>query len=256
MQFLKGHATGNDFIILPDPDGTLVLTADDVRWMCDRREGLGADGVLHVAPTTKSAPRWAQSAPWYLDHWNADGSTSPMCGNGLRLQGRYLVAANWAEPGSIQIATPQGVREVDVPATGAVTVQMGEPTFKRAEAALPDRMLIGLGNLHEVTIVERLPETGELVGSDEHNTEYAQVLSSTHLKMRVVERGVGETLSCGSGACAAVAAAARMRHLEETVAVETRGGILHVTQRGGQMVLTGDAVLVAEGHLKENVAKL
>src|SRR3954447_7045445 len=113
MKFVKGHGTGNDFVILPDPDGALALTPELVAALCDRHRGIGADGVLRVVRSAKhpSAADLAAEAEWFMDYWNADGSIAEMCGNGVRVFTRYLVANDLAEPSAdgLPIATRAGV---------------------------------------------------------------------------------------------------------------------------------------------------
>jgi diaminopimelate epimerase len=140
-RFVKGHGTGNDFVLLPDPDGDLDLTPAMVRALCDRRRGVGGDGVLRVvlaaaageplAPADRDADAGVSAVVgpprWFMDYRNADGSLSEMCGNGIRVFARYLVDAGCALPGTLAVATRGGVKVVDVPATGDVTVDMGPP---------------------------------------------------------------------------------------------------------------------------------
>jgi len=120
MRFVKGHGTRNDFVVLPDLDDELRLTDDDVRAICDRRSGIGADGILRVV-------RGSAEAPWFMDYRNADGSVAEMCGNGIRVFGRFLVDAGLAEPGRVLVDTRDGVKKLDVPPAGDVTVGMGAP---------------------------------------------------------------------------------------------------------------------------------
>src|SRR4051812_27424414 len=107
MRFVKGHGTENDFVVLPDPDGALELTEDVVRRLCDRRAGIGADGILRVVPSAKveDGAAFAAEAEWFMDYRNADGSIAEMCGNGVRVYARYLVAYGLVEPGHLRLAT-------------------------------------------------------------------------------------------------------------------------------------------------------
>ena len=109
VNFAKGHGTGNDFVILPDPDGMLPLTPRLVAALCDRRRGLGADGVLRVVRSANHPEAAGQPAEWFMDYWNSDGSHSEMCGNGIRVYARYLVDNGLAAPGELTIATRAGV---------------------------------------------------------------------------------------------------------------------------------------------------
>src|SRR5690349_15167259 len=117
MRFAKGHGTGNDFVILPDPDGVLPLTATLIAALCDRRRGIGGDGILHVVRSAAhpDAEALAGEAEWFMDYWNADGSPAEMCGNGVRVYSRYLVEAGLAKPeGSWLLATRSGLVPVEI----------------------------------------------------------------------------------------------------------------------------------------------
>jgi diaminopimelate epimerase len=111
VRFLKGHGTENDFVLLPDPDGSLVLTKELVRRLCDRRAGIGGDGVLRVVPTAKEpeAAQFVGEAAWFMDYRNADGSVAEMCGNGVRVYARYLVTEGLADEGELRLATRGGI---------------------------------------------------------------------------------------------------------------------------------------------------
>ena len=251
MRFLKGHGTQNDFVLLPDPDGRLELTPGLVRRLCDRRAGIGGDGVLRVVRSA-CEPEADSSAEWFMDYRNADGSTAEMCGNGIRVYARYLVQAGLAEPGALRLGTRGGIKDVDVPAEGPVSVDMGpgvvgEPVdVDGAQATSVD-----MGNPHAVLAVPSVDALGELKTSRlDLNVEYVEDVSATAIRMRVHERGVGETRSCGTGACAAVVATALRTGTPRgtTYDVEVPGGRLAVTWReDGHVVLSGPAVLLAEG---------
>ena len=124
VPFLKGHGTENDFVLLPDPDGSLVVTPGQVRALCDRHAGLGADGVIRIAPSAAGG-----AADFVMDYRNADGSLAEMCGNGARLFARYLVDAGWAPAGKVVFETRGGIRTADVPVAGDVTIEMGPATI-------------------------------------------------------------------------------------------------------------------------------
>jgi diaminopimelate epimerase len=259
LRFLKGHGTENDFVVLPDLDGTLELTPALVARLCDRRAGLGADGVLRVVPSAlePDAAAHADGARWFMDYRNADGSIAEMCGNGVRVYARYLVAAGLAEAGHLRLATRGGVKEVDVePGNGPVSVDMGpakvgEPVDVDGAAAT----FVDMGNPHAVLPVPSVTGLGELTTSRlDLNVEYVEDVTPTAIRMRVHERGVGETRSCGTGACAAVVATTLRTGTPRgtTYDVEVPGGTLAVTWReDGHVVLTGPAVLLAEGTVSE-----
>ena len=255
LRFLKGHGTENDFVVLPDPQGTLELTPELVQRLCDRRAGLGGDGVLRVVPSAlepEAAP-YADEARWFMDYRNADGSVAEMCGNGVRVYARYLVAAGLARPGHLRLATRGGIKEVDLEAgEGPVSVDMGPAVVgDPVDVDGAQATSVDMGNPHAVVPVPSVAALGELKTSRlDLNVEYVEDVSPTAIRMRVHERGVGETRSCGTGACAAVVATSLRTGTPRgtTYDVDVPGGRLAVTWReDGHVVLTGPAVLLAEG---------
>jgi diaminopimelate epimerase len=257
VRFVKGHGTENDFVLLPDPDGTLELSADAVRRVCDRSAGLGADGILRVVPSSlvpDGAPH-ADEARFFMDYRNADGSVAEMCGNGVRVYARYLVRSGLVRPGSLRLATRGGVKHVDVPpGDGAVTVDMG-PAVVGDDIDIDGTKgtAVSMGNPHAVVPVGSVAALGRLdPARKDLNVEYVEQRGPTSLAMRVHERGVGETRSCGTGACAAVVAHSLWTGTERGTAydVEVPGGRLVVTWRpDGHVLLSGPAVLGATGTL-------
>ncbi|GAO11667.1 diaminopimelate epimerase [Streptomyces lydicamycinicus] len=273
LAFLKGHGTENDFVIVPDPDGRLDLPATAVARICDRRAGLGGDGLLRVVRSAAhpEAHDQAGEAEWFMDYRNSDGSIAEMCGNGVRVFARYLLHAGLVEAGDLAIATRAGVRRVHLAKTGDVTVSMG-----RAE--LPDESVVvtlggrswparnvNMGNPHAVTFVEDLAHAGDLLAVPPFspasvypagvNVEFVVDRGPRHVAMRVHERGSGETRSCGTGACAVAVATARRDGLDPaetgtpaTYRVDVLGGSLSITERpDGTVEMTGPAEIVAEG---------
>ena len=253
MRFVKGHGTENDFVVLPDAP---PLDPPTVRALCDRRTGIGADGVLRLE-------RGADG--FVMDYWNADGSVAEMCGNGIRVYARYLVDAGLAEPGTLAIGTRAGVRTVQVPADGDVTVEMGAPAPLAAAPTVGGRpgTAVSMGNPH---VVVELPDLAALDAldltrppevrpplPDGQNVEFVVRRGPRGLAMRVHERGVGETRSCGTGVCAAVVAAVAWADgdgLDEPWTVDVPGGRLSVTWlSAGPVLLSGPAVLVARGEV-------
>ena len=271
LRFAKGHGTENDFVVLPDPDGALVLDAELVRALCDRRAGIGADGVLRVVRVAAEPAATGQPAEWFMDYRNADGSVAEMCGNGIRLFGRYLVDAGLAEPGTLPIATRAGTKTMTVPAEGDVVVDMGPPVFTgESVATLAGQpyagVAVSMGNPHLVCAtatpvagldLSAAPEYDADTFPDGVNVELVNMLADVpagaerHVRMRVHERGVGETRSCGTGACAVGAVALRTAGLDTgTVAVDVQGGRVLVTVTAQTSLLAGPAVVVAQGSLE------
>lgn len=265
MRFAKGHGTENDFVVVPDVDGEIKLDAEQVRALCNRRSGIGADGVLRVVRTAAEpdAAAFVGDAEWFMDYRNSDGSIAEMCGNGTRVFARYLVAAGLAPQGQWPIATRGGLRLITVPVEGDVWVRMGPVTLGRqASAQMAGMTYAGIeasvGNPHLVCIVDTPIDDLELsrpvLNSSEFpdgaNVEFVNVLASGHAKMRVYERGSGETRSCGTGACAvaAVVAARAGDSRPASVSVDVPGGYLKVRLTDDDCELGGPAVLVAEGE--------
>ncbi len=251
MRFLKGHGTENDFVLLPDLDDALDLTADLVRRLCDRRAGIGGDGVLRVVRGSDGL--------WFMDYRNADGSIAEMCGNGVRVYARYLVEAGLESEGHLQLSTRGGTKEVDVK-DDSVLVDMG-PAVVGDEQVLVDGMpatFVDMGNPHAVLHVASVDALGTLdPDRKDLNVEYVEDVGDNHIRMRVHERGVGETRSCGTGACAAVVATVLRLGIPRGTAftVDVPGGRLTVTWReDGHVSLEGPAVIVAEGEWHGGVA--
>jgi diaminopimelate epimerase len=276
---LKGHGTGNDFVLVPDPDAAIELTPAQVRALCDRHSGLGADGVLRVVPTAMSpeVAEQADAARWFMDYRNGDGSVAEMCGNGARVFARYLVDAGLETGPEFAIATRGGACAVRIESDGDVTIDMGTATTPRLRAMpvvsvghtawngsgilVPNpHCVVFLDDPDELTALDlTVPPRVEprAMFPDGVNVEFAHRVGAhqeRHVRMRVHERGVGETLSCGTGACAVmVAAAARDEAPVETAyTVDVPGGTVVVTRRAdGHLELRGPAVLVASATIGE-----
>jgi diaminopimelate epimerase len=258
VPFLKGHGTENDFILLPDRDGTLSVSEAQVRALCDRHAGIGADGVIRIAPVA--------SGGFFMDYRNADGSVAEMCGNGARLFARYLVDAGWQPTGTFSFATGGGPRTADLGAEGDVSIGMGQVVVGgESKAVLPAGTFPGVsvdvGNPHLVCFVKQdselqaldltsAPEFDASVFPEGVNIEFVVVLAADRVRMRVYERGVGETRSCGTGTVA-VAAAFRAAggRSARSVTVEVPGGVVQVDLSDEGATLTGPAVIVGSGTI-------
>jgi diaminopimelate epimerase len=277
MRFAKGHGTGNDFLILADPDCAMAPSPDLVASLCDRHTGLGADGILR-AVRTSMAGHGPAAAEWFMDYRNADGSIAEMCGNGIRVFARYLLDHGLADGPEFAVATRAGLRQVREEAGGEITVDMGAPTVTGHSTAVIgssqyEGLEVSLGNPHLACLVDRPVAELDLSAPplidhgrfpDGANVEVVRVRGDRHVEMRVYERGSGVTLSCGTGAVAAAVAAAaaapatvgpaatngRARPAG-TWTVQVPGGTLLVTLTGTTSLLTGPAVIVAEGELDE-----
>ena len=283
MDFSKGHGTQNDFVVLPDLDVAIDLAPARVAALCDRRQGLGADGILRVARAGALAdaavlseiPAGIAADDWFMDYRNGDGSIAEMCGNGVRVFAHYLTASGLENRREFVVGSRAGARPVVVHATGAtsgdVTVGMGTVTeLGTSSASIEGRAFIGLGidvgNPH-LACVEKDLYAEQLAALDlsiapafdpaffPHgvNVEFVTPLEDGAVGMRVYERGVGETRSCGTGTVAAAAAA--LRHdgrSEGTVTVRVLGGEVQVAIEQGAAELRGPSVLLATGSISDD----
>ena len=280
MDFVKAHGTGNDFVVLPDWDDELDLPDQLVRGLCDRRSGLGADGVLRIVAADGDADVW-------MDHRNADASRPEMCGNGVRVVAKHVVDHGLVVPDgdTVRVRTRAGVKRVRIhrDAAGRVTsatVGMGPPILDPASIPFeaPGSEAVGvtidaagrqveltavsMGNPHAVVLVddvERCPvaELGVAIGRHERfprgaNVEFVELTGGGRAAVRVWERGVGETAACGTGACAVLVAGQQLGRFEDQARLRFPGGevvVRHVPSEDGGVTLTGDAVEVASGEL-------
>ena len=266
--YVKGHGTENDFVLVPDANGRNELTAGQAALLCDRRSGIGADGVIRVVRTDATEDPAAVAARgeamWFMDYRNADGSISEMCGNGIRVLGQFLAThADVDTRNALPIATRAGVKTLTFD-RDQITVDMGAPALHgTTRVTVGERTLeaqnVGMGNPHAVVFVDDLAEAGDLREApgydaatypDGVNVEFVVRRGEHHVAMRVHERGSGETRSCGTGACAVAVAAATADGAERGTpyTVDLPGGTLTIVWTDDDRVLmTGPAVLTAEG---------
>lgn len=285
LQFTKGHGTGNDFVLYLDPDGALPLTPSQIAKICDRHFGIGADGVIRVIKS-QSLPEGAAileaepEAEWFMDYYNADGSTAEMCGNGTRVFARYLTEKGLVELSdgeTLSIGTRAGVKDIQRNLAG-FAVDMGrwrldsEALVSAANLSVARPGLgINVGNPHVVVALAEPAELEQLdlnqapalepAPSHGANIEFVvpaepMIKDGTgHISMRVFERGVGETLSCGTGIVAAAlatrhwAGASAPNQWSVTVPGGTLGVRMFATEEGEHVGLSGAAVLVYDGEL-------
>jgi diaminopimelate epimerase len=262
---MKGHGTHNDFIVLLDPSNTTELTVDQVQWLCDRRSGLGGDGVLRVVETRAYgvAANACPDARFFMDYRNADGSTAEMCGNGIRVFAHALVTREWESVSTFTVGTRAGCMEVTNVGADRYAVRLptpAEPLEGDFDVAVGDSTWTGVGvrvpNPHVVALGVDLDNLGSLLHaprvvptpSEGANVEFVQVQEPGRIAMRVHERGVGETQSCGTGACAAAWVARLKDPGRNEWIVELPGGDLDVIILGDDsFTLVGPAEIVAEG---------
>jgi diaminopimelate epimerase len=288
IRFTKMQGAGNDFVVLDETRGSLKLTPQQYRFLADRHYGVGADQVLSVRPSPGEGIDFE-----YVIH-NADGGQVEQCGNGARCFVRYVRDKGLTQRDSVRVRTVSGVIEPRVNADGRVTVDMGPPVFDpamigfdvaglspqpdgawekwhlalgtSAGSAIISVAILSMGNPHAVQEVDDVDQApvrtqGPLIENHPRfpqrvNAGFMQVLSRSSVRLRVWERGAGETLACGTGACAAVVAGIRLGRLDSKVDVQTRGGDLTIEWAGqgplgiAPVLMTGPAVTVFEGEIE------
>ena len=273
LKFTKMHGLGNDFVVLDATRAPLGLERDQLRFLADRHVGIGCDQILQVEP-----PR-SPDTDFYYRIFNADGGEVEQCGNGARCFVRFVREHGLTEKTEIRVGTQSGVIVPKLEADGRVTVDMGVPQFEPARIpflaerrALTYQLEVGgaaieisalsMGNPHAVQVVKDVDAAPVLTQGpaiEAHarfpqrvNAGYMQIIDRGRIKLRVYERGAGETLACGTGACAAVVAGIQRDLLDPRVVVTTRGGDLGISWQGeGKPVLmTGPAVTVFSGEVE------
>jgi len=279
IPFTKMQGAGNDFVVLDETRQRFGLTRSQYRWLADRHFGVGADQILSVRPSPVAGIDFE-----YLIH-NADGAEVEQCGNGARCFARFVHERGLSPKTTLRVQTLAGVIEPQLHLDGRVTVDMGRPVFAPAEVPFDADGLqaqprgdwqqwpidlsgskvwlavLSMGNPHAVQLVDDVDtapvaQQGPLI---EHhvrfvrrvNAGFLQVLNRRQVRLRVYERGAGETLACGSGACAAVVAGIRLGLLDHSVDVQARGGLLTVSWAGNaaHVLMTGPATTVFQGDI-------
>jgi diaminopimelate epimerase len=278
IRFTKMQGAGNDFVVLDETRARLGLSSAQYRWLADRHFGVGADQILSVRPSPAPGIDFE-----YVIH-NADGAEVEQCGNGARCFARFVHDQGLSGKQAIRVQTLGGVIEPRLTPDGRVTVDMGAPIFELArvpfdaeglapmtdaawqtwpvpvDGGMVNLAVLSMGNPHAVQLVadvDAAPVREQGPRIEHHprfprrvNAGFMQVVSRNQVKLRVWERGAGETLACGTGACAAVVAGVRLGLLDARVDVQTRGGVLTIEWSEGRPVLmTGPATTVFEGDI-------
>ncbi len=280
VRFTKMQGAGNDFVVLDETRGRLDLSPQQYRWLADRHFGVGADQILSVRPSPEAGIDFE-----YVIH-NADGGEVEHCGNGARCFVRFVRDRGLTAKSAIRVKTMTRILELRLLEDGRVTVDMGAPVFDLpaipfdprglqpqasgawqlwplpVDAEVAPLAVVSMGNPHavlRVPDVETAPVTSLGPRIEAHasfprkvNVGFLQVVDRSHVRLRVWERGAGETLACGTGACAAVVAGIRLGLLDRRVDVQTRGGLLTIEWDGGDapVRMTGPAVTVFEGEVE------
>ncbi|HWH33351.1 MAG TPA: diaminopimelate epimerase [Egibacteraceae bacterium] len=273
MRFVKAHGTGNDFVLLPDLDGALELSAGLVQALCAPHLGLGADGVIRIAPPDPDLAA-GQDADVFMDYRNADGGAVEMCGNGVRCVAKYVLDRGMVAGDTVRVLTRSGVKTVQA-ARGAdgkvvrVRVDMGAPSPGGVNQPLDVRLdgveqivritTLSMGNPHAVLVVDDVDAApvrtlgpvieGHPAFPDRTNVEFIAVPSRDRVEGRIWERGVGETLASGTGSSAMAVAAHLLGLADRRVTVALPGGEIAVEWTDDTLFMEGPAVEVAEGEL-------
>jgi len=256
-----GHGTHNDFVLTFDPNNENELSAEQVSRICNRETGIGADGTIRITKV---------DGKWFMDYRNSDGSIAEMCGNGIRVMARYLVDRGHQPSGIFPINTRDGMKYLAVPEADDISVNLGkvEEIYGEISASANGKSWSGYnintGNPHAVVFVDDLSEVGDLktppvvTPEDEYpdgvNVEFVEFLPNGELKMRVHERGSGETQSCGTGTCAVALAATlkKGKSLPIKWVINPPGGRLVVEIDGhSNATLSGPAVLIEDHDLSK-----
>lgn len=271
LKFTKMQGLGNDFVVLDGINQSIDLDRQQIRLLADRHFGIGCDQLLLVEKADGQAD-------FRYRIFNADGSEVEQCGNGARCFVRYVHEHGLTQKNEIRIETLSGVISPKLEINGNVTVNMGKPIFEPEaipfvaeyfaltyQLEMPDKPVtistLSMGNPHAVRVVQEIESVpveteGALIEAHPRfpkrvNVGYMQVIDRNHIKLRVFERSAGETLACGTGACAAVVAGINLGLLDNQVAVSTRGGELTISWQGegAPVWMTGPAVTVFEGEI-------
>jgi diaminopimelate epimerase len=278
IRFQKMHGTLNDFVVFHDFDQVINLAPEQVRLICHRRAGVGADGVIII--------RKSSVAAFFMDYVNADGSLAEMCGNGIRCLAKYVYDNGFATTTTLHVETRAGVKTLELfPDSDGkilrVRVDMGKPIFDpeqipvnihtndlpivdypvEVDGRIFPAVILSMGNPHCVIITDEDPDSlarefGPLIEKQplfpaRSNVEFIRIADRGRIVMRVWERGSGETLACGTGACAAMVAAALKDRVDLSAAVQLLGGSLEIEWKGSTypVFMTGEAILAYSGAI-------
>ncbi|MDR0837889.1 MAG: diaminopimelate epimerase [Propionibacteriaceae bacterium] len=272
IEFAKGHGAMNDFVLVSALDGCPELSPDEVRALCDRRAGIGADGVLRVTYGRYIDTWTGDPDVLFMDYRNADGSLAEMCGNGLRVFAKYVLDEGIAVGSSVQVGTRAGLRSVEALPDGRYKAAMGParvsdaPTWTGLDERRFLAVAVDVGNPHAVAILKpnesidaldlaEEPDYDQTLFPNGVNCEFVRATGVGQLQMRVFERGVGETMACGTGVVASVAAYARSLPPAAQLVraqVSVPGGLLEVELGAEQAYLIGEAKIVAHGVFEVN----
>lgn len=258
LEFTKMHGTGNDMILINNLDGQILLNEHQVRELCDRHFGIGADGLILVESV--------ENADFFMNYFNSDGTPVEMCGNGIRCAAAYYLTLLDEKNDVLKVETRGGLKTIEC-TDNLYTVNMGAPQFSSIDFPAESQTIEGfdlhfasMGNPHAVTHVKDVDEIQlEVVGPviethdsfpNKINFEVFEQLGDRHLKMRVWERGCGITLACGTGACAVYTIAKQMNLIDGPTQIDLPGGELTISEnQNGEILMAGPATFVFNGSI-------
>lgn len=262
-EFHKYHGAGNDFIMIDNLKKSINLTPEYIKYICDRHFGVGADGVILLESSEK--------ADCFMNYYNSNGTEAEMCGNGVRCTAKFFLEQTKSNLNELNIDSRAGIKNIKINDGDTYSVNMGIPVFEYKD--FPSEVInlegldfkcVSMGNPHAVTEVKNLDgidikTIGPKIENDSHfpnkiNVEFVEKINDINYKVKVWERGCGETLACGTGACAvyAILAKARARQdLAQEITLEFPGGKLFLSEnQNKEIILRGPATFVFEGEIK------
>ncbi|HEU0085349.1 MAG TPA: diaminopimelate epimerase [Candidatus Paceibacterota bacterium] len=260
IYFTKMHGLGNDFVVIDNFNGRIKLSSEQIKFLCDRKKGIGADGLILVEATNDS-----KEYDCFMNYYNADGTQAEMCGNGVRCVALFLKEGYLKNNISFKINTRAGIKKVEMIDEDIFSVNMGVPVFEHSD--FPEKEMeiegmnfqfVSMGNPHAVTMVAELdPRAVSDIGPrvenskffpNKTNVEFVKEINPREYEARVWERGCGETLACGTGACAIYAILKKRGNTESEIVLHLLGGKLKLTQNTeGEIIMEGPAVASFSG---------
>jgi len=260
LKFKKYHGAGNDFIMINNINGIFdVSNTENIKFICDRRIGIGADGLILMEKSEK--------ADCFMNYINSDGTFAEMCGNGIRCLAKFFIQETKNTKKELSIDTRDGIKKIICNDDGSFSVNMGAPVFSHKDFPNSPMTLenilfnfVSMGNPHAVGLVKNLAKinlatTGPAIENNSHfpkkiNVEFIEKIKDDHFKVRVWERGCGETMACGTGACAIYAILKKQNPDLTEVSLEFPGGKLYLSNnKDGEIILRGPAVESFEGSI-------
>jgi diaminopimelate epimerase len=251
MFFKKMHGCGNDFIVLNALEKNINLSQEQISFLCHRQIGIGADSILIVMPSKK--------ADFYMKIYNSDGTEAEMCGNGIRCITKFVKEESIFNKDTFLIETKAGIKKTSI-FYDDIKVEMGKAIFLENPIKEYNLTCVDVGNPHAVMIVEKVDTfdvctVGKIIENhsmfpNKTNVEFVEIKNRDSVKVRVWERGCGETFACGTGSCAVVSALNKLNFVNKNVNVELRGGILKIELIDNNIFMTGNAISVFDGAIE------